>query len=166
MKITMRDRNLSISIAFLVLAGACIFAGYRIWLLFSALSFFYFLSSFSPEVTSRISSEVNDFGRLGDYNVDDELCYGMYIRLNSNPIFIDIRRGDFLRQRENYAKYLYENSGNLERNLNKFIAINPDFSSRCINSLGLHSLEMPEKQAEVFWDPEGYSQIRDLEFFK
>lgn len=127
MKIAMRGRKLSLSIAFLVLACVCFFADYRIWLLFSALSFFCFLSSFSPEINSRKSAEVNDFGRLGHFSVDDELCYGMYICLNSNPIFIDIRRDDFLRQRENYAKYLYENSGNLEGNLNKFIAINPDF---------------------------------------
>lgn len=166
MKIMKRGRNLYISIAFVVLAGVCFFAGYRIWLLFSMLSFFYFLSSFSSEINSRRPHEVNDFGRLGDFNVDDELCYGMYISLNSGPIFIDIRKDDFLRQRENYAQHLYKNSYDLEKNLKKFIAMNPEFSSRSINSLGLHSLEMPEKQAEVFWDPEGYSQIRGLEFFK
>ncbi|MET0550443.1 MAG: hypothetical protein ABW002_14365 [Xanthomonas sp.] len=166
MKIVMRGRNFSLFIAFLVLAGVCFFADYRIWLLFSALSFFYLLSSFSPEVNGRKTSGVNDFGRLGEFDVDDELCYGMYICLNSNPIFIDIRKDGFLRQRESYAQYLHKNSNNLERNLSDFIAMNPEFSSKSINSLGLHSLEMPEKQAEVFWDPEGYSQLRGLEFFK
>jgi hypothetical protein len=102
-------------------------------------------------------------GVLGHYVVDSDRSYGLFVSLNGKNILVDIREDKFIDERTKFARYLSDNSDNLEKNLNEFIKSNPEFSSRQVNSIGLHSKTLD--QGEVFWDPDGYTGLKGLEFF-
>lgn len=106
-----------------------------------------------------------NFGVLGSYAVDgdpSDLSYGLYIQLNDRPVFIDIREDSQLAERRRRAIELHENQKALEESLRRFTAENPKFQHSAVASIGLHASDL--QQAEVFWDPDGYTLIRGLDF--
>ena len=102
-----------------------------------------------------------ELGVLGNYIVDSDDSYGLFLSINGSPVFVDIREDELLEERKKFAEYLYANTDILEKNLNSFLAKNPDYSTKELTYIGLHSEELD--QAEVFWEPDGYSKLKGLE---
>lgn len=102
------------------------------------------------------------YGVLGNYIVDETPSFGLFILLNKQPVFIDIRSDGLLELRKNRAKYLYEHQEQLTENLIRFIADNPKFASRSPQSIGLHAKDI--EQADVFWYPDGHTSLKGLIF--
>lgn len=101
-------------------------------------------------------------GEVGHYPVDGETCYGTYIRISDNWVFVDIKQDGRMEQRIVYAKRLAASGGKLGAALEKFYARNADYVDRAIGSIGLHSAE--DERGEVFWDPDGYTLLRGVVF--
>lgn len=99
---------------------------------------------------------------LGHYEIDSTQCYGLFISLAGNSVFVDIREDKLIEKRKEFAKYLAQNTTALEASLNEFMQAQPGFSSRYIASIGLHSKVLD--QGEVFWFPEGHTRLRGCEF--
>jgi hypothetical protein len=139
-----------------------------LWLAFLILSIFYFavdiysVDKRKTENDSIVEKYSGPFGVLGDYVVDATESYGLFIELLKAPVFIDIRRDEFLGRREQQAKYLFERQKELETNLLDFMTVNPDFKARRVSYIGLHSKVMD--QGEVFWDPEGSTLLSGTSF--
>ena len=116
---------------------------------------------------SRI--EVNNqiaYGVLGNYAPDEndpeDICYGLYLKIGQYNVFVDIREDKYLEERKLKAIQLYENSIELQGCLEKFIHANPEFKSRSLRYIGLHSKNL--EQGEVFWEPDGYTLLKGLLF--
>lgn len=101
-------------------------------------------------------------GVLGAYIVDSTELYGLFVSLFNNVVFIAIRQDAFVERREEQALYLFSNHKLLELSLTRFYAENPAYSARQVSYIGLHAKNM--EQGEVFWDPSGYTILRDLRF--
>jgi hypothetical protein len=104
------------------------------------------------------------YGVLGTYvsTPEDDECYGLYLRINQQPVFVDLREDTFLEERKFKAQQLFSHSEQLERSLEILLLDNPEFRSRKIACLGLHSKNTD--QAEVFWEPTGYTLLKGLSF--
>jgi hypothetical protein len=109
-----------------------------------------------------MSEELITYGVLGEYVVDEAPSFGLFIRLNERPVFVDIRSDSKIELRKIRAKYLYEHQEELTEELRKFIASNPSFESRRPQSIGLHAEDV--EQGEVFWNPDGYTSLKGLIF--
>jgi hypothetical protein len=81
---------------------------------------------------------------------------------NGKAVFIDVREDRYLEERKKRALLLHESRSVLEDGLKRFLASNPEFQSRQLKTIGLHSDEL--ERAEVFWDPDGYSLLRGFQF--
>ena len=105
-------------------------------------------------------------GVLGVYAPDpadpaDE-CYGLYLLINGQSVFVDIREDKYLEQRKLRALHLFAHTNELEASLKHFLRVNPAFASRSVGYIGLHSNNL--EQGEVFWEPTGYTVLRGLVF--
>lgn len=114
-------------------------------------------------------TEVNNkivYGALGNYapdeNDQEDICYGLYLKISQYNVFLDIREDKYLEKRKLKAIQLYENSIELQRSLEIFIHANPEFKSRSLSYIGLHSKNL--EQGEVFWEPDGYTLLKGLLF--
>ena len=103
-----------------------------------------------------------ELGVLGEYIVDSTKCFGLFIQLGSCNAFVDIKEDKLLEQRKAKALELHENQQLLSEKLIAFLASNPEFSSRRIAYICLHSKNL--EQGEVFWDPNGYTLLKGFEF--
>jgi hypothetical protein len=101
-------------------------------------------------------------GVLDHYDIDSDNCYGLFVVIGGKHVFVDLREDHYIDDREKFARYLYKNSDELEKNLAEFVKLHPEFSSRQINSIGLHSDTLD--QGEVFWTPDGYTGLKGVEF--
>lgn len=137
-----------------------------LWLAFLMLAIFYVfvtfkrIDKFTQVRVPHLSPE--EFGLIGRYVVDFEKSLGLFMKLNNKTIFIDIREDKFLEQRKNFALYLFEKRELLEKNLNEFLETNNEFTNKQIIYIGLHSKD--SRQGEVFWAPEGYTVLKELQF--
>lgn len=104
----------------------------------------------------------HETGVLGQYEIDSTSSYGLFLSLCGNPVFVDIREDKFIDQRKEFARFLVKNAENLEQSLQGFIQTHPDYSSRRVDSIGLHAKVLD--QGEVFWHPKGYTRLKGLEF--
>lgn len=103
-----------------------------------------------------------ELGVLDHYTVDSTKSYGLFVSLNGKHVLVDISEDKFIDERRKFARYLSDNSDKLEKNLNGFIESHPEFLSRQIDSIGLHSQVLD--QGEVFWGPDGYTGLKGLAF--
>lgn len=140
-----------------------------LWLPFAILSVFFlavdvFQVNKAPQYQLNMEKELssNPPGKLGNYVVDSTESYGMFLVLRDSPVFVDLREDELLQEREKYANYLFEKTESLEENLGRFLEVNPEYFGRQLTYIGLHTEEVTS--GEVFWEPEGHSKIRGLEF--
>lgn len=106
-----------------------------------------------------------EIGKLGKYAVDGDsrdLSYGLFMLLQGHRVFVDIKEDGLIEERKQRAIQLCEGREKLEASLVRFIERNAEYRNRKLASLGLHSNDL--QQAEVFWDPEGYTLLRGFEF--
>ena len=101
-------------------------------------------------------------GVLGHYAIEGTQCFGLFIRLDNYKAFVDIKKDKFFEQRKTKALDLYENQQLLSGSLVAFLESSPDFRSRRVAYIGLHSKNLG--QGEVFWDPTGYTLLKGLKF--
>jgi hypothetical protein len=117
-------------------------------------------------MTKTIRSAAVTLGVLDVYAPDradpSYECYGLYLSIGAQPVFVDIRQDMRLEQRKLKAMDLFVHSKELEASFERFIADNPAFSTRSVRYIGLHSKNL--EQGEVFWDPTGYTLLKDLTF--
>src|SRR5689334_12230582 len=103
-------------------------------------------------------------GALGVYAPDpadpSDECYGLYLLIGEQPVFVDIREDTYREQRKLKALDLFAHSKELDASLKQFVRANPTFASRSVGYIGLHSNNL--EQGEVFWDPTGYTVLRGL----
>lgn len=118
--------------------------------------------SISSDANSIPSSPIPEIGALGDYTVGGAKSYGLFLVLNDHPVFVDIRKDRFIDDREKFALMLFENKKVLEDRLRKFVMAFPEYRTRRLAYVGLHSKKLNE--GELFWEPDGYSKLRELEF--
>jgi len=102
------------------------------------------------------------YGRVGEYVVDSTPSFGMFIELQKEPVFIDIREDRFVEERKARAEYLFQHQSELNDNLARFLSEYPDYRSRTLTYIGLHSRNL--EQGELFWSPAGYTLLRGLNF--
>ena len=117
-------------------------------------------------MTEPTRSAAVKLGVLGVYAPDpadpSDECYGLYLLIGGQTVFVDIREDKHLEQRKLKALDLFAHSKELEASLRKFVRDNPTFGSRSVGYIGLHSKNL--EQGEVFWDPTGYTVLRGLTF--
>jgi len=82
--------------------------------------------------------------------------------LQKEPVFIDIREDRFVEERKARAEYLFQHQSELNDNLARFLSEYPDYRSRTLTYIGLHSRNL--EQGELFWSPAGYTLLRGLNF--
>ena len=104
----------------------------------------------------------HEVGVLGHYELDQTPSYGLFISLLGSSVFVDVKEDNLLGEREVFAKYLADNTHELENSLSHFLATNPSFADRQISEIGLHSKVLD--QGEVFWEPTGYTSLDGLVF--
>lgn len=102
------------------------------------------------------------YGVLGDYVVDETPSFGLFIRLREQPVFVDIKQDRLVELRKTRAAFLHEHSTELDEQLDLFLRANPQFATRSIQYIGLHSQHVD--QGEVFWDPDGYTLLKGSTF--
>ena len=101
-------------------------------------------------------------GEFGRYTVDGTESLGLFIPLGGGKVFVDLREDEHIERRKAHAKFLFTNAPSLESSLAAFRTRYPEFSSRALTYIGLHATNL--EQGEVFWDPNGYTILRGLEF--
>ena len=146
-----------------------VFSDTTLWIAGLLLALFYVgVDLFNIDKSdASVASEVEEYpahepGVLGHYEIDSTRFYGLFLSLRGKPVFIDIREDKLIDKREEFARFLATNTDSLENNLNRFIQAHPDYSSRQVDSIGLHAKTLD--QGEVFWHPKGYTSLKGLEF--
>lgn len=119
--------------------------------------------SASEAETNATESKEVPLGILGRFNIDSDECFGLFLWLRETPVFVDLREDKLVDDRIGYALYLYENTAELESKLEAFLEMNHEYGARKLAYIGLHSKSFAE-EGEVFWEPEGYTKLRGLEF--
>lgn len=102
------------------------------------------------------------FGVLDRYEVDGDECFGLYIQVNDQTVFVDIKEDKQVELRKARAQDLFAAQAQLGVALSAFLEASPAFRDRQIAYIGLHSKDL--QQGEVFWDPEGYTLLKGLSF--
>jgi len=135
-------------------------------LLLAAL-FFYAVDLFSIDKRKRplrahVFEQPVTYGRVGEYVVDSTPSFGLFIELQKEPVFIDIKKDRLVEERKARAEYLFQHQSELNDNLSRFLSENPDYRAKTLMYIGLHSYNL--EQGELFWSPAGYTILRGLNF--
>lgn len=80
-------------------------------------------------------------GILGEYEVDGDVLYGMYVTINGRNVFVDIKKDRLLDKRKEFAKHIYDNSEGLGRGFIEFVSrgnYSNDLGGICIGTIGLY----------------------------
>lgn len=102
-------------------------------------------------------------GELKEHTLEDgEIGYGLYVGLEGRPVFVDIRRDANIEARKMFALALWQNSEALAESLSTFKSRNKEYIARNVLTIGIHADDA--EQGEVFWEPDGYTQLRGLSF--
>jgi hypothetical protein len=104
------------------------------------------------------------FGVLGKHVVDGTESYGLFLQLLGSTLFIDIREDELLDERKRQAIFLFQNRPALEESLERFLETNEDYRVRRPTYIGLHAPTIDK--CEVFWEPDGHSVLKGLEFHR
>jgi len=120
-------------------------------------------SSGAPVAVPRFPENA-PVGKLGRFTIDGDESFGLFLELAKAPVFVDLREDEQIENRKTRALYLADNVRALESSLAAFRAKNTEFLQRQPTYIGLHSSD-PET-AEVFWEPDGHTALRGLEFVK
>lgn len=133
-------------------------------LLFLLLAVFNGLQALSRSQSPKSAPAIGPLGTVGHYDADGdgEPSLGLYIQLLGKPVFVDVKEDSLVQERTQRANFLAANCAALERSLEAFLQENPAFHERSVSTIGLHAKNL--EQAEVFWDPEGYTLLMGLEF--
>jgi len=152
--------------ALFALFAVCLRLAMPIWLLFLAFAIYFSYASLrKPRPRAKADLKGLPLGKLDRYSVDGDLrdlSYGLVLELMGEHVFVDLKEDALLDERRMAAMRLYDGRPDLERSLATFFERNADFRGRRVESIGLHSDDL--SQAEVFWDPEGYTLLRGLRF--
>lgn len=105
--------------------------------------------------------EDSPVGKLGRFVVDGDDSFGLFLMLDSDLVFVDIREDKLLEERKARARTLTMNVAALEKSLAAFRTRNTEYADRRIVYIGLHSRD--KEQGEVFWEPTGYTLLKGLE---
>ena|SRR5215467_8466095 len=103
-------------------------------------------------------------GKLGRFTIDGDESFGLFLELAKVPVFVDLREDEQIESRKTRALYLFDNVSALEASLAKFRAKNTKFARRQLTYIGLHSSDL--QVGEVFWEPNGHTALRGLEFLE
>ncbi|MBS9781080.1 MAG: hypothetical protein KGV56_01155 [Gammaproteobacteria bacterium] len=138
-----------IFIAFLVMAG-----------------FHYLNSSSQNNMNLTLEQEFYNkhyaFNKFDYYVIDDTKCFGLFIKLFNQPVFIELREDNLLEKRKKQALYLSKNTRSLERNLNIFLEENPTYKEKKLEAILLCYDDVT--LGDVFWEPTGNTSIKALTF--
>jgi hypothetical protein len=142
-------------------------AGIAAWLPFGSFAIYNAYRALKPRPQSAPPPslqfpEVAPLRELGRHTVDGEACVGLFLELGKERVFVDLREDELLEPRKAQALALAGNVGALEASLVRFLARNPEFKQRRMSYIGLHSPNI--QQGEVFWEPTGYTILREFEF--
>lgn len=158
-------------LTFLAAAAGLFFSGQGklLWVLFLTLFAFYlFVDVFNAD-RARVESSADQpgvpdaqTGVIGRYRHDGEEVFGAFVILNGWRVLIDIKDDKLVEDRIAHARLLISELRNLEAGLRDFFQRNPEFSGKRVACIGLHSKRLT--QAEVFWEPEGYSVLEGEDF--
>lgn len=136
------------------------------WILFGGLAVYFLFrrGHSSPSMPRVDQSESIVYGVLGKHVVsgDSELSYGLFIDLDGDSVFVDIKEDAHFEERKRRAIFLFERRKELEKNISKFRSENPSFKNKKIHAIGIHAEDL--EQGEVFWIPDGYTLLKGLEF--
>lgn len=98
---------------------------------------------------------------LGNYQVDGDDSYGLFMEVDGNIVFLDIREDKHLDKRKKQALWLFENSKTLDESYREYLSRNPEYKDKWLSYIGLHSDIL--ERGEVFWEPAGYSVLKGLD---
>jgi hypothetical protein len=101
-------------------------------------------------------------GKLGRYVIDSTEMFGLFVALENRRVFVDIREDEQLEARKARAAELLENVNSLEASLAKFRTSNPEYMDRTLGYICIHAKDT--RRCEVFWDPQGHTLLRGVEF--
>ncbi|MDR3055112.1 MAG: hypothetical protein LBU53_06890 [Zoogloeaceae bacterium] len=111
----------------------------------------------TERTAATLTSLAVSYGTLDYHDIDGDKSYGLYVSINNNPVFIDIREDKFLDERKEHALLLYNNSALLEENFNKFITENKKYENKKIYCIGLHYKIL--NQGVVIWEDEEHTTL-------
>lgn len=161
----MLNKNLLIAVAAALLCMFFFQQETAVWVLFFGISLYHFYLLIGRKYRSTkalANMESIRYGELGEYVVDGDESYGLYLRLCGWDVSVDIRKDELLEARKDRACALFANSALLERSAQEFIEATPRFKDSRIASIGLHAPDI--EQCEVFWEPDGYTLLRGYTF--
>ena len=101
-------------------------------------------------------------GVIAQQQFEDFEFYGMFIKLDSKLVCIDIKEDKLLDQRIKIAYQIFEQVETLSQKLLMLKMQNSIYQNRNIDCFGLHSKDLA--RIEVFWQPDGYSSMVDFDF--
>lgn len=148
----------------------CAFGAYKaiggiMWIPFVMFAVFVTMRDFATKNNSTLLQKMEasvKFGIIGEYIVDGENAYGLYLMLHGKGIFVDIKRDALVLGREKVALELFEKQLILEDELKKFLLKYDEFKADQIDSFGIHSDNL--NQVEVFWESGEYTILRNMVF--
>jgi hypothetical protein len=161
-------RRLSWAVLWSVLAAGAWHYGIPIWMPFAVAGVYNTYRAFAPVRNVKSQSRVEmpldaPLGELNRYVIDGDESFGLFLTLENERVFVDIREDQQLAARKARALELFRNANLLEMSLAQFRKANLDFSKdRRLTYIGVHAPDT--QQCEVFWDPDGYTLLRGLEF--
>jgi hypothetical protein len=159
-----------LSIAIFAVLAVLAFVGTEtfLWIPLMLLAVFLFAVNLHGIDKRKLSGAITNnektisYGVLGDYDVDKTPSSGLFIRLRDRPVFVDIKQDRLADIRRTRAIFLYQHQEELDRQLVLFVAANPRFAKRSIQYIGLHAENV--EQCEVFWEPDGYTLLKNVTF--
>ena len=157
----------------LLAAAVSYYFGVPIWLLFILMSVFFLYRavvkrtnvSIAQDYSVDAAVQLGEFGYWKPEEKDDDICFGLYVELQDHAVFVDISEDTYLESRKERALEILANSRRLDESLALFVEENPDYASKTVAAIGLHSPEDPTL-GEVFWDPSGHSALVGLAFVR
>jgi len=164
-------RYVRIVISFALAAIFWQIGGSLLWVAFTLLGLFFMaVDVFGIEKTDHSMKSLDvdwakeTTGLLKDYTVDATPSYGLFFDLCDNRIFVDIKQDKYVEERKKKALQLLQDRTALEESLKRFFNRHPSFKTKHVRYIGLHSDDL--NRAEVFWEPDGYTLLKGLEFIE
>lgn len=114
--------------------------------------------------STRVEAQA-ELGTLGMHFIDgedEEPAYGLYVLILGNHVFVDIKQDEYLAERCERAKEIFEATRLLEQSLVGFLERNPGYRSKVPAILALHAPDID--RIEVFWEPNGVTTLHGYEF--
>jgi len=165
---SLRARGIAYACLWVLLLGLALYTSQPVWMLFAVLAahqIYRLIRSPAAADSERRDATTTVTGMLDRYQVDgpdDELAYGLFVKVRGRAVFVDLREDYMIDKRIEQAKKLHESTQALDASLDAFLVRNPEFVRRSLASIGLHATNV--EQGEVFWDPEGHTLLIGTDF--